>query len=1062
MSLAAVAVQRRAVTYFATFLVIVAGIASFFSLGQLEDPEFTVKTAVITTSYPGATPEEVELEVTDLIETKIQELKQIKWIESFSRAGVSQVKVEVLPSFWGDALQPVWDQMRRKVREIETELPPGAARPQINDDFGDVFGFQLALTGDGFAYRDLERFAKELRKELSVVDGVARVDLWGVQREVVYLDVRQSQLSQLGLSDESLENTLQGQNLVVDAGSFDLQSKRFRIAPTGAFASPEDIADLLIRPSALDTLQAGRTAEKRGLAGGAELIRIRDIGTIRRGYAEPPVSVMRYSNRAADGTPHTSQPALGLSITNKPGVNIVDVGYNIERRLDELAPLFPVGIDLHRVHWQSELVDEAVKGFIINFAEALAIVLVVLTLFMGWRMGLIIGGALIVTVLGTFIFMALFGIDLQRMSLGALVIALGMMVDNAIVVADGMAVRLQKGMDRTQAAIEAATKPSMPLLAATIIAVMAFYPIAASPESTGEYCLSLFTVVAISLLFSWLVSVTLTPLQCIDMLPAPKPGSETADPYRGRLFIAFRGVVEGAVRRRWLTLGLMAGLFVAAVVGFGEVRQLFFPPSAMTKFMIDYFAPEGTRIEEVAADLRRAEERLMSDERVTGIATYIGSGPPRFYLPVEPEEANPAYGQLIVNVRDAEEIPQLIDELSPWFAEAFPDAMVPLRQFGVGPSNTWKFEIRLSGPALADTTVLRAQAKKFVDILEANPLTDYVRIDWMQLVQEVVPVYSTERGRWAGVTRDDIARTTKRAYDGRRIGLYREGDKLIPILLRHVGEERIDVNGLPQLQVQRALATEPVPLSQVTDGILTKWVDPVIRRRDRRRTVKIQANPVLGVTMPMLREAVLGELDKVELPPGYKWEWGGEWESTVDSQAALIPGLIPAAVVVCFLIVLLYNAFRPLVIILLTIPLVIIGITAGLLAFDVPFGFMSLLGSMSLAGMMIKNIIVLLDEAEEQLKEGKARYDAIVTAAVSRLRPVVLAAATTVLGVMPLLQDVFWVGMAVAIMAGLTFGTVLTMVVVPTLYATLYRVPAPPRGAGASPPHGTPTAPLPT
>ncbi len=1048
MSLASASIERKPVTYFGTVLVVLAGIAAYFSLGQLEDPNFTVKDAVITTAYPGASPEEVELEVTDLIETKLQELKQIKWVESYSRRGFSYVKVQALPTFWGDDLQTVWEQMRRKIRDVEAELPPGAGRPNISDDFGDVYGFQLALTGDGFSYEELETFAKEVRRELRVVEGVARVDLWGVQEKVVYINVKETQLSLLGLSDESIEATLKNQNMVIDAGSVDLQSKRFPIAPTGAFRTAEDIADLVIRPTVIDTLQSEQT--ERGIKGGSNLIRIRDIGEVTRGYREPPARLMYMNARTPSGETLVGMPAIGLSITNIPGVNIVEVGDNIRQRIDEIAPFFPVGVDMHIVHWQGEVVDDAVNSFLISFAEALGIVLVVLALAMGWRMGVIVGSGLIVTVLGTFVVMAILDIDLHRISLGALVIALGMMVDNSIVVAEGAVVRMQNGMGRIQAAVEAATKPAFPLLAATVIAVMAFFPISGSPESTGEYCQALFQVVGISLLISWVVSLTLTPVQCVDMLKAPKQEAGT-DPYAGRFYGRYRKLVAGAIRLRVITLSGVAGLFVMAVGGFGFVDELFFPASSMNKFMIDYFAPEGTRIRNVEAQLRRLEEKLMQDERVESVAAYIGEGPPRFYLPVASEEPKPSYGQLIVNVRDFKEIPDLFRELDPWFEENYPDTLVSPRQYGVGPGHTWKYEIRISGPAVADPRILREQADKFLDIVKASPYTDVARTNWMERVQKVVPVYNTERGRWSAVTRDDIARATKRAYDGRQVGLFRLRDDQIPILMRHVEEERVNLSGLPILQVQPSFATSAVPLAQVTDGINTAWEESIIRRRDRRRTIEVEANPKIGYTLPTLIDSVIDQMNAVEMPPGYRWEWGAEWEETLDSQEALIPGIIPAFAVMAFIFVYLYNAFRPFIIIMLTLPLVIIGITPGLLISGAEFGFMALLGAMSLAGMMSKNIIVLLDEAEGQVKEGTPRYEAIMSAAVSRLRPVLLAAGTTVLGVIPLLQDVFWVGMAVTIMAGLAVGTVLTMVVVPTLYATFYRLRAPEEPATAGP-----------
>lgn len=1040
MSLAAVAVGKRTITYFATFLVVIAGMASFFALGQLEDPEFTVKTAVVATRYPGASAEEVELEITDRLEIALQELSQIDYLASWSRPGESLIEINIKQEYWSDRLPQVWDEMRRKINDLTPLLPPGVEEPMISDDFGDVFGFQIALVGDGYTYAEMERFAKNLRKELNLVEGVARVDLWGVQQQVIYLNVAETQWTQLGLSEASIENTLRVQNRVVDGGRVDVQENRFRIAPTGEFRSPEDIAELTIRPSLVDSLQSrdgqdsGTGAARRGQS--SELIRIGDIGEIERGYRDPPFTQMRYNG----------MPAIGISITNQSGVNVVRVGQAIDARLAELEQNLPLGIEIRRIHWMSDIVEEAVNGFLVSFAQAVGIVLVVLTIFMGLRMGLIIGTALIITILGSFLVMAVLGIDLQRMSLGALIIALGMMVDNAIVVADGMAVRLKKGVERTQAAIEAASQPAWPLLGATVVAVMTFYPIFASTADSGEYCRSLFSVVAIALLVSWVVSVTVTPLQCIDMLPAPKDGDSRKDPYGSGFYRRFRKLLEMAIRLRFLTIGATVGLLVAALIGFGNVTQLFFPDSSMNKFMIDFFMPEGTRIQQVAADLEAAESRVLADPRVKDVSAFIGAGPPRFYLPVSPESPNQSYAQLIVNVHDFRDIDDLIAELTPPLTEDFPNTVLSLRKYGVGPDNTWAFEARFSGPAIAHPVILRSFATTGMAILDGSPLAGAKQLDWRDNVQKLRPEFAQERARWASVSRDDIARTTKRAFDGRTVGLYREQDDLLPIVLRHAEEDRENVTSLDVLQVQSELSTNAVPLSQVTDGVDVVWEPPVIGRYDRRRTFLVQANPIQGVTLPTLRESVLADFEALaaELPPGYTMEWGGEYEDTVISQQSLIPGIVPAVVVILFIIVALFNAIRPLLVILLTIPFVLIGITVALLTFDVPFGFVALLGAMSLAGMMIKNAIVLLDEVNINLDErGMSRYDAVLYAAMARLNPVVLAAATTVLGVIPLLKDVFWIGLAVTIMAGLSFGTLLTMILVPTLYATLYRIRSP-------------------
>ncbi|MEM1410967.1 MAG: efflux RND transporter permease subunit, partial [Pseudomonadota bacterium] len=838
--------------------------------------------------------------------------------------------------------------------------------------------------------------------------------------------------------------TLANQNAIVDAGNIDVQDRRLRIAPTGDFDSVEDIAGLTITPSTLDGMSTSRASE---------LIRIRDVADVRRGYQDPPNTLLRFNGR----------PAIGLSISNIPGVNVVSMGERVDARLEELRPTLPIGIELDRVHWQSDVISDSVNGFLESFGQAVAIVIVVITIGMGWRLAVVIGLALVGTILGSFLLMYLFGIDLQRMSLGALIIALGMMVDNAIVVADGFSVRLKQGMERTKAAIESASVPSMPLLGSTVVAVMAFYPIAASDENAGEYCASLFSVVAISLLMSWLISVTLTPLQCMDMLPDPDPEDTGGEAFGGPLYRRFQSIVQATIRHRVLTIAGMLALLVAAMLAFSGVKQLFFPDSSMSKFMIDVWQVQGTRIEKTSDDIAIIEERLLTDDRIASVSAFIGAGPPRFYLPVEPEGQSSSYGQVIVNVHDPKDIDALVDELTPWLSETFPDVLIPVRKYGVGPADSWKFELRISGPAVAEPQVLRDLADEVLAILRASPLAGVKQTDWRQRTPTIAPEYSELQGRTTGVTRENLADATKRAYDGRQVGTYREADKLIPIKLRSIEAERAQIGNLGALQLQPDLSTDTLPLAQVTEGILTVWEDPIIGRRDRRRTITVQANPVAGVTLPSLRQSVEEAVMALELPPGYRMEWGGETESTADSQNSLIPGVVPAVIIMALIVVALFNAYRPPLVILCAIPFIVIGISFGLLLTGAAFGFVALLGAMSLVGMMIKNSIVLLDQVDIYLEEGLERYDALIKAALSRLSPVVLTAATTVLGVIPLLSDGFWTGLAVTIMAGLSFATVVTMVFVPVLYATFYRLdgsPAAPakvaadRDAGVAPEHG--------
>ncbi len=1007
MSLPQISVEKKTVTYFVLFLILVVGSASYFQLGQLEDPDFTVKTAIVITQYPGASPKEVELEVTDRIETAIQELPQLRFLTSYSHAGLSIVKVEIKQEYWADRLPQVWDQMRSKIRDVRGTLPPGVLTPNVIDDFSFVYGFVLAVTGEGFSYAQLEEYVKAIKKELSLVKGVSRVETWGLQPKVIYLDASEQKLLELGVTVEDFLATLTQQNIVVAAGAVEVGDRRLRISPTGQFERPEDIGELKVRTSLLDKL-ADITLDlpdqsSRPSARGADLIALKDVVDVRRGYLEPPLTKMRYNG----------QPAIGISIANVTGGNIVETGKNLDEALRAITTQLPIGIEIRRIAWQSDLVTTAINDFMVNLAEAVLIVLVVLTLAMGWRMGLIIGGALVLTILGTFIVMAAMKIDLQRVSLGALVIALGMMVDNAIVVADGMVVRLRKGMDRVSAAVEAASQPAWPLLGATVIAVMAFYPIYSAKADAGEYAGSLFVVVGVSLILSWLIAMTITPVMCISLVAAPKTGAADAgDEYSGGFFRAFREILRAALRFRWLTLGLMAALLAVSAYGFQFVDRLFFTDATRAQFMIDVWAPEGTRIQDTAAMLEPIEAKLAPDDRVAGVTSFIGAGGPRFYLPLDPELPYASYAQLVVNTRSLDDVDDLITDLSPWLRENLPRALVRVRKYTAGPGNTWQFEARFSGPANADPNVLRSLAAQGMEILRASPHAKDVRTDMRQRVAKVVPKYNQVTGAWTATSRNDIANATRFAYDGIPVGQYRERDDLYPIILRHVEEERRRLAGnFDLVQVRPALSVKNIPLSAVTEGVRVELEDPTIVRWNRRRAITVQAAPD-GVTFPALLDEVRADFEAIERPPGYRLEWRGEQFSTADSQESLKTRAVPTAINIIVVIVALIKAIRPALIILLVIPFALIGISGGLLGFNQPFSFMALLGAMSLVGMMIKNSIVLLDEIDINLAAGKSAYNSIIDAAVSRVRPVVLAAATTVLGVLPLVQDIFWVAMA--------------------------------------------------
>ncbi len=1019
MNLTAAAVRNKTFTVFTTFIVIVAGMAAFGTLGQLEDPQFTIKSAVVYTTYPGATPAEVELEVTDRIEKAIQEMPQIKQIESHSRSGLSHIKVDILPKYTSDVLPQIWDELRRKVNDVRGELPPGVSTPVVIDDFGDVYGFLLGVVGDGFTYAEVERHVDAMKKELALVPGVARVELWGVQPETVYLEVSQTRLIGSGVSVDDIRNTLQQQNMVVEAGGVEVDSERFRIEATGMFRSPEDIGDLSIRGRLLPA------------AGTSALIRISDIANVRRAYREPTTALMRIGGRAS----------IGIAIANQPGVNIVTLGEALDKRLAELTADLPVGIEIERVAWQGDLVSQSIKDFVVNLIEAVVIVVICLWLAMGLRPSLIVGlSGLVFVILGTFIVMALLKIDLQRMSLGALVIAMGMMVDNAIVVVDNMMVKLAAGEDREKAAIDAASLPSMPLLGATCIAVLAFFPIALSTENAGEYCASLFSMVAISLLLSWVMAVTVTPVMCMAMLPGPKPGADLVDPYGGFLFRSFRRVLKVAIKMRMVVLIAAVGALAVSFGGFGYVSKMFFPNSSRPQVMIDIWLPEGTRIEETTALIARVEKQLLTREEVQSVAAFIGQGPPRFYLPVEPEKPYASYGQLIVSVDDFRKINLLMKEVDEWASQNVAEAQVLPRKYGLGPSETWPVKLRVSGPAVADPDVLRRVAGEAADVLASSPHAKVVRFDWRERVKKVVAEYDQSNGRWTNVSRAGVADATRRAFDGTVVGQYREQDKILPILLRHTeAERRSAAADFDTLLASRDFGEGAVPLAQVTREIKVEWEDPLIWRLDRRRAIMVQALSK-GLATELRSPDIVERVAAIPLPPGYAMVWEGEYKNSRDSQASLIPGMVPAALLVALTLVALFNCYRQPLAIVAVIPLALIGVVAGLLITGQPFGFVALLGAMSLAGMMIKNAIVLIDEINARLAAGGKPYDVVLDSAVSRLRPVLLAAGTTVLGVIPLLQDVFWVSMSVTIMFGLTVGTVITMVLLPALYSLLYGV----------------------
>lgn len=1029
-----------------TALIFFGGLFAFFELGRLEDPAFSVKSALVITQYPGATPEEVEQEVTDRLETAVHQMPQVKDLYSISRSGLSYIRVDIKDRYWSKDLPQVWDELRRKISDASSSLPPGVGKPRVVDDFGFVFGFLLAITGEGFDYAELEEMAEKIQKELYLVPNVARIDLWGTQGRVIHLDVSNRKLSELSISPGTLNSILLEQNTVVDAGSVDQGDARYPMRLSGEFKSPSDIEQLIIQPGTGDLIQEALVKQKSKKGGGESFVQeieknektkfvLGDIAKVSVGYQDPPLKIMKFNG----------QPAIGIQIAGMEDSNIIEVGRLIDEKLASLRADLPIGVELHKISWQSDVVDESISGFVISMIESILIVLVVLLVPSGIRMGGIIGLDLILTILATLLCMYFLKIPLERMSLGALIIAMGMMVDNSIVVADAIGVNLRKGMDKYQAAIQAAAPPALPLLFATIIAVMSFYPIYASEGSTGEYCRTLFIVVAISLVISWFIALLMTPQQCLWFLSYGTQNART-DEFNTPFYQKFRKAIRMIMRHRGLFVCLLVIALGFSFFGFQFVIKLFFPFSTRPQLMVDYWAPAGANIRDVEAKADRMERKFRSAEHVDSVTSFIGAGPPRFYLPVDPEFLYSNYGQLLINFKSYQDIDPFIEQQADWLKQEFPEGLVRIRKYNVGPGNSWQFELRVLGPADANLAELRSLGNSLLGKVKSSPLGKDWRLDIMNPVMALKAQYDQKRARSVNISREDIGNALQRGYDGLSIGVYREKNKLYTIQWRGIEEERDSfLSRLDTLPVRSQNAVVSIPLSQVTDKTNFEWEEPYVIRWDRQRQVAVQGSPLLSSTFSDLKNSLAKEIENFPLPKGYSFSWGGEEDSSKTAQEQLIPGLVPAFMIILLCLTITFNDFKSIWIIFCTIPFAIIGIVAGLLLFKVPFGFMALLGAMSLAGMMNKNIVVLLDACKENIANGMDRSDAIVEAAVSRARPVMLAAGTTVLGVIPLLQDVFWIGLAVAIMGGLAIGSLLTLVAVPLFYSIIYRLPSPPK-----------------
>lgn len=969
MNIAEYSIKNKVISWLFIVILAIGGVTSFLELGRLEDPAFTIKDAMIVATYPGATSKEVEEELTYPLEKEIRKLPYIDRITSTSSNGMSQIMVSMKMDYGPDELPQIWDEMRRKINDLQPTLPQGVQSLQIIDDFGDVYGVMLMLTGDDYDYVELKRYADHLRREIELVDGVGKVDIAGDQQEMLFVEISLDRLASLNLDMNVVSGLLNQQNNVVSAGEVMVNGESLVIRPSGTLNTVQALENLIIH---------GRDT--------GNLIRLKDVATITRSIQEKPGNMILFNGKKA----------INIGISFASGVNVVEVGERLNAELSSLESIKPAGLDMSYFYNQAQEVDDSVKAFVISLAEAVAIVIIVLLFTMGLRSGVIIGVVLLLTVFGTFILMNYNNIELHRISLGALIIALGMLVDNAIVVVEGILVGLKKGRTKVQAAVDIVKQTQWPLLGATVIAITAFAPIGLSQDATGEFMGSLFWVLCFSLFLSWVTAITLTPFLADLLLKEEEKDTngEDEDPYKGWLFVVFGALLKFSLRFRWMTVAAMVALLVGAVIAFGNVKQQFFPPSNTPMFYVDMWMPEGTDIRQTIKQAEKVESYIRQQDDIDFVSVSIGQGLQRFALTYQPEKSYEAYAQFQVRTTDRDNMFKLLHKLDDNLAKTFDEPTFQFKLMEFGPSPASKIEARITGP---DPKVLRELAVQVEDILHTDPGARNIRHDWRERTKELVPVFNESKARRLGISKEDLSSTLQMAFGGSTFGVLRDGTHTLPIMMRLPEAERVDFESLQNVKIWSPSLQTYIPVDQIIDGVELDWSEPLIQRRDRKRTLTVLADhDVLSDdTAASLFARVQPKVMALHIPEGYEITWGGEYESSKDAQEGLF-GSLPMGYLLMFIItILLFNSIKKPLVIWFTVPLSIIGVAFGLLTTNMPFSFTAFLGLLSLSGMILKNGIVLLDQINLELESGKDPYLAIVDSAISRVRPVSMAALTT-------------------------------------------------------------------
>lgn len=997
--------KNCALSWLLLALILLGGVVAYVGMGKLEDAPFTIKQAVVTTTYPGASPLEVQQQVTDVLEEAIQSLGELYYLKTENRAGLSKITVYVKKEIRADAMQQLWDKLRRKVGDAQGKLPAGAGTSVVNDDFGDVLGVFYGLSSAVHTYRELEEQAERLKNELLAVPDVARVELYGVQNRTIEVEADPSLLAASGLTMADIAAAFDRQNHIVDAGAVETAHNRLRIDAAGSFTTLQELENLTV------TSRDG------------SYFRLGELAAVSESYVRPARSRMEM-----DGL-----PTIGIAISTVADGNVVDMAKRVAARLSQLEQDMPEGYCLRTVYDQGHESSVANDGFVLNLIISVVTVIAVLLFFIGMKNGILIGSGLVFSIFGTLIYMYGTGIALQRMSLAAIIIAMGMLVDNAIVVYDATLVNMQRGMRKRTAILAAVGTTAMPLLGATLIAVLTFLPVYLSPHITGELLSSLFIVIAVSLLLSWVLAVSQNVFFVQEFVRRPRPDELKGELFQGRMYDRFRRALRWTIRRRWFVLASMVVLLAASALGFRSIPQQFMPLLDKQYFSVDVWLPEGTRVEETSRQAEALAEKLMQHEGVRHVSAFVGQTPPRYYL------ANAAYGpqsnyaQCLVEAVSPSVARSMQVGLQDELSQTFSDALIRVNRFELNSIPQALIEARFCGD---DPRVLDSLTSMAIDIMRRNPKVMNARNEWGNKAMLVRAAYDPVKAGRLNLGKADLMTAVKSTNDGTPVGIYRDGDKQVPVLLRTVGGGQLSQAALEDLPVWNG--RNSAPLAQVTDSIGIGWEWPLVKTYNRRLSMAAQCDVQPGHTMKEVHGEIRDEIERIGLPAGYSFFWDSQYKDQKEAMEALTKYFPLAIVFLVLILVALFGNFRQPSIIFFILPLSVIGVVVGMLVTGFQFGFFCIAGWLGLLGMIIKNVIVLLDEVNIQRRAGVAPGEAIVEATVSRTRPVLMAAITTIFGSIPLLFDVVFGGMAATIVFGLSFATLLTLFVTPALYAVFY------------------------